>query len=102
MGQAIIRPQHLDTGAVSIELAGHIDSDGVDTLRHTLITVLMYHRPTQIVVDTRAVTTIDSTGVGCLLAAAEAASDLGITFTITAPGDQSDPPAETAPTVVIP
>ncbi|WP_232050178.1 STAS domain-containing protein [Actinoplanes sp. OR16] len=64
-------------GAIVVELRGTLDAATVSSVRAELLTSLARGRPRVLVVDLTFVTFMDSMGIGALVAAHEAARDVG-------------------------
>ena len=82
MEGAAIHTRWFTNDHVLIKLSGAIEGDLLETLRQTLATALVRRRPARVLVDLRATTRLDPIAVGALIAATDAAHDLGITLTI--------------------
>ncbi|HEV7900101.1 MAG TPA: STAS domain-containing protein [Planosporangium sp.] len=67
----------------TIELHGEFDVGAADELRHTLVEAIMRSRPRHLVVDLGAVTFMDSTCIGTLVAAYHTACDVEVDLTVT-------------------
>ncbi|GAA1822237.1 STAS domain-containing protein [Planosporangium flavigriseum] len=67
----------------TIELHGEFDLAAVDHLRHALVETIMRDRPGHLTVHLSAVTFMDSTCVGTLVAAYQTADDVGVGFSVT-------------------
>jgi anti-anti-sigma factor len=72
-----------DRRTTTIELHGEFDVNTVDDLRHTLVEAIMRNRPCHLTVELGAVTFMDSTCIGTLVAAYHTACDVEIGFSIT-------------------
>jgi anti-anti-sigma factor len=73
-----------DLSQTTIELHGEFDVEAADGLRHTLVEAIMRNRPRHLAVDLGAVTFMDSTCIGTLVAAYHTACDVEVSFTVTA------------------
>lgn len=87
MSGASVKTLVLADGAIRIVLAGAIEGETVDTLRRTLVTVLMHRRPARVVLDATSATVIDPAALGSLAAAAETARDFGIELAVEGTGN---------------
>jgi stage II sporulation protein AA (anti-sigma F factor antagonist) len=67
----------------TIELHGEFDLGTADDLRHALVETIMRSRPRHLAVDLGAVTFMDSTCIGTLVAAYHTACDVGVGFSAT-------------------
>ncbi|WP_239088353.1 STAS domain-containing protein [Planosporangium mesophilum] len=67
----------------TIALDGEFDVGAADELRRTLVETIMRHRPRRVVVDLGAVTFMDSTCIGTLVAGYHTACDVGVDLTVT-------------------
>jgi anti-anti-sigma factor len=72
-----------DRSTTTIELHGELDLNAADELRHTLVEAIMRNRPRHLTVDLGAVTFMDSTCIGTLVAAYQTACDVGVGFSVT-------------------
>jgi anti-anti-sigma factor len=84
MGTTLINTLRGPDGGIAVEIRGEIDMANAQRLRQVL-TDTSGQRPTQLVVDLRYVTFIDSTGIGALAAGYNAARSWGVPFTIRQP-----------------
>jgi anti-anti-sigma regulatory factor len=82
VSRARIQSCRLSPTTVQIDLYGPIEGDIVDSLRETLVDVLMRQRPSRVVVDASDATFLDPIALGSLAAASDTATDLGIVFDI--------------------
>jgi anti-anti-sigma factor len=73
-----------DGGAV-VEVRGDVDIRCADRLGQLLHDIAVRQRPPSVTVDLLHVTFIDSTGIGALVAGAQAARTLWIAFTVRNP-----------------
>ncbi|GAA1602989.1 STAS domain-containing protein [Actinoplanes couchii] len=71
----------------TLELTGEIDISTVESVRMTLLRAVTAH-PHRIIVNMAAVSFIDSTGLGALIAAFQRARDAHIDFTLAEPSPQ--------------
>jgi anti-anti-sigma factor len=69
--------------ATIIELRGEFDVVAADDLRHALVEAIMRNRPRHLTIDLGAVTFMDSTCIGTLVAAYHTASDVEVGFTVS-------------------
>ncbi|MFC7534377.1 STAS domain-containing protein [Actinoplanes sp. GCM10030250] len=74
-------------GAIVVEVRGSLDASTVDRVRISLLGTLQCDRPRQMVVDLTFVTFMDSTGIGGLVVAHQAARDIGTRFTVRNPSE---------------
>jgi anti-anti-sigma factor len=72
-----------DRSTTTIELHGEFDIDAADDLRRTLVESIMRGRPRHLTVDLGAVTFMDSTCIGTLVAAYHTACDVAVGFSVT-------------------
>jgi anti-sigma B factor antagonist len=77
MGEAVMTTRRHADGACVVEVRGTLDAATVDAIRSELLAVLAGDRPRVLVVDLMFVTFMDSMGIGALVAAHEAALDVG-------------------------
>ncbi|BAL90057.1 hypothetical protein AMIS_48370 [Actinoplanes missouriensis 431] len=77
MGEAVMTTRQQADGAVVVEIRGTLDTATVDAVRGELLVVLQREHPRTLVVDLMFVTFMDSTGIGALVTAHEAARDVG-------------------------
>ncbi|MBT8224342.1 MAG: STAS domain-containing protein [Dactylosporangium sp.] len=82
MSSASVQTCLLADGATQIRPVGVIAGDAVDRLRRTLIEVLLRQRPARIVIDLSDANVVDPVALGSLMAATDAAQDLGIELTV--------------------
>jgi anti-anti-sigma factor len=67
---------------VTVQVIGELDRDAAGELRTTLVYVILRRRPARVVVDLQTMTRLDSTMVGALSAAYDAACDLQLTLVL--------------------
>jgi anti-sigma B factor antagonist len=82
---ATIHTQQTNDGTIVVEVRGEVDLTSSDRLRHVLVDLANQRRPVRLVVDLLHVTFIDSTGIGALAAASNAARVVGVGFTLRNP-----------------
>ena len=85
MGGTLINTLHGPDGGVVVEVRGEVDLASSDRLGRVLVDVATRLRPTHLVVDLLHVTFIDSTGLGALVSAADAARRHGVGLTVRPP-----------------
>jgi anti-anti-sigma factor len=69
-------------GTTTIELHGEFDVEAADELRRTLVEAIMRNRPRHLAVELAAVTFMDSTCIGTLVAAYHTACDVEVDFAV--------------------
>lgn len=77
MGDILIKETNVDKTRVTVRMRGEVDADTASDMRGVLVDMILRRKPAQIVLDLQDVTAIDSTALGALSAAYEAAADLG-------------------------
>jgi anti-sigma B factor antagonist len=82
MADAVVRQRVLDDGTVVVELRGELDIAVNESLRDLLVDIITTRRPPRMVVNMRHVAFVDSTGIGALIAAYNAATTAGVEFDV--------------------
>ncbi len=85
MGGTLINTMHGPDGGVVVEVRGEVDLASADRLCGVLVDIATRLRPPHLVVDLLHVTFMDSTGIGALAAAAQAAGRHGVALTVRHP-----------------
>ena len=85
MSGTLINTLHGPDGGVVVEVRGEVDVACAERLCQVLVDVATRSRPTHLVVDLLHVTFIDSTGIGALASAAQAAGRHGIGLSLRHP-----------------
>ena len=73
-----------ESEAVIVELAGELDVANAAALSHALTTIVL-ERPSTVTVDLTQLTFMDSSGIRCLMGAANLALDGGCNLTVRHP-----------------
>ena len=87
MSEAVLTTRRQADGAIVVEVRGSLDTDTVDTLRHTLVGTAQRERPPLLIVDLTFVTFMDSQGIGALVSGHHAAREVGTRLVLRNPSE---------------
>jgi anti-sigma B factor antagonist len=82
VASAVVKQRTLDDGTVVFDLHGELDIAVNEALRHILVDTITTKRPPRVVVNMRHVAFVDSTGTTALIAAYNAAQEVGVAYEV--------------------